>query len=166
MRKRLLRFLSKVSFSYDRMRMILYDATKKVMVFGVFDGLHEGHRYFLAMAREQGDELIAVVARDEVVRVLKNKTPRHSEEERRRAVAQLLRLSLNSEAKPQLTDASRAVLGDRVLGAYDVIKKYKPDVICLGYDQHALAEDLEKKMQTGVVPVILIRRIAAHKKKF
>jgi len=136
---------------------------KRVMVFGVFDGLHEGHRYFLAAAQKYGDELIAVVARDETVRVLKNKTPRHNEKERMAAVMQLSRLSLYREDDPRLIDVTRAVLGDRVLGAYDVIKKYKPDIICLGYDQDALGEDLQEKMKIGVIPVIPIRRIAAYK---
>ena len=136
-------------------------AIKKVMVFGVFDGLHEGHRYFLAMAREQGDELIAVVAPDEMVRLLKNKTPRHNEKERMAAVMQLSRLSLYREDDPRLIDVTRAVLGDRVLGAYQVIKKYKPDIICLGYDQDALGEDLEEKMESGAIPAISFYRISA-----
>lgn len=36
----------------------------RVMVFGVFDGLHPGHRAFLRQARKKGDKLIVVVARD------------------------------------------------------------------------------------------------------
>ena len=131
--------------------------TKKgiVMVFGVFDGLHEGHRYFLEAAREYGSELIAVVARDETVRLLKNKTPQYSEEERRLTVARLI-----TAARP---DASgRAVLGDRALGSYAVIKKYRPDVICLGYDQDALAGDLEKRMKNGEIPAVRLVRLAPH----
>lgn len=161
MRKKLFRFLSKVSFSYDRMRMILCVAGKRVMVFGVFDGLHEGHRHFLSEVAKHGHELIVVVARDEVVRMLKNKTPRHNEEERCAAVERLLRLSLNSEAKPQLTDAS-AVLGDRVSGVYDIIKKHQPDIICVGHDQHALAEDLKKKIQNGAIRKISLIRLQAR----
>lgn len=123
---------------------------KKVMVFGVFDLMHEGHRRFLADAAKEGERMIVVVARDEVVRKLKGKTPRQSEEERRLAVA-------------QLTAVSRAVLGDADSGAYGVIKKHQPDMICLGYDQDALAEDLEEKIKIGAIPTIPIRRIASHK---
>lgn len=122
---------------------------ERVMVFGVFDGLHAGHRDFLRQAAECGDELIAVVARDEMVQALKGKTPRRTEEGRRRAVA-------------RLTTVSRAVLGDSDSGAYGVIKKHEPDIICLGYDQQALAEDLARAMQSRVIPPIPILRLAAH----
>lgn len=146
---------------------------RKVIVFGVFDPvrskmsessadapmahrasngvdeLHEGHRRFLADAKKHGSELIVAVARDEVVRELKNKTPRHNEEERRAAVA-------------RLTAVTRAVLGDREQGTYEVIKKFKPDVICLGYDQDGLAEDLEKRMADGEIPRIPLVRLKPH----
>jgi len=77
------------------------------------------------------------------------------------AVMQLSRLSLYREDDPRLIDVTRAVLGDRVLGAYQVIKKYKPDIICLGYDQDALGEDLEEKMESGAIPAISFYRISA-----
>ena len=122
---------------------------KRVMVFGVFDGLHEGHGYFLSEAAKHGDELIAVVARDEMVRALKNKTPRHTEGERRQAVARAVAVT-------------RAVLGDREQGVYDVIKKDKPDIICIGYDQHALAEDLEKQMAREEIPNTQLMWLKLH----
>jgi|GEM_PF-1926772 cytidyltransferase-like protein len=122
---------------------------RSVMVFGVFDGLHDGHRYFLREAARHGDTLIVVVARDAIVRMLKNKTPRHREGNRRRAIAR---------AAP----AARAVLGDTMQSAYGVIKKYKPDIICVGHDQHALADDLEQSMKTGDIAVLPIHRLAAY----
>ena len=122
----------------------------KVMVFGVFDGLHQGHRWFLREARKQGDELIVVVASDETVRLLKKKNPAQSESERLRAL----------EAIPEL---SRAVLGDAQMGSYAVLKKYQPDVICLGYDQDALAEDLAMRMKNNEIPRSRLVRIKAHK---
>lgn len=138
---------------------------KRIMVFGVFDGLHEGHRYFLSEAGKYGDELTIVVARDEMVQMLKNKTPRHIEDERLTAVAQLLRLSLNSEEDPQLMDVGRVVLGDKEQGVYDVIKKYKPDIICVGHDQHALAGDLEEKMAQGEIPKMQLIWLKLHGEK-
>jgi len=41
---------------------MLKSHNKRVMVFGVFDGLHEGHKSFLRQARKYGGELRAVVA--------------------------------------------------------------------------------------------------------
>ena len=120
------------------------------MVFGVFDGLHEGHRWFLGAAAEYGNELIAVVARDVIVRLLKKKNPVRNEAERLRSLG-------------KIADVSRAVLGDAEMGSYEILKKYQPDVICLGYDQDALAEDLGKKIAMGEIPVTRLVRIKAHK---
>ena len=40
---------------------------KKVLVFGTFDGLHEGHKDFLRQAKQYGDHLTVVVGRDSTV---------------------------------------------------------------------------------------------------
>ena len=122
---------------------------KKVMVFGVFDRLHPGHLDFLRQAREHGDELIVVVARDRAVMELKNKTPFHSEAERLAAVQDV----------PEVT---HAVLGDEVQGSYGVIAAHKPDVICVGYDQHGLAEDLNNKTMSGCISSPTIVRLESH----
>lgn len=120
------------------------------MVFGVFDGLHEGHRFFINEAKKQGNKLVIVVARDSIVELLKNKKPSHNEVERQR----------------QLADCERGamvILGDREMGAYEVIKQYEPDVICLGYDQEALATDLRHKMKAGAIPDVKLIEIGSHK---
>lgn len=122
---------------------------KKVMVFGVFDRLHPGHYYFLEQARSYGDELIVVVARDSSVRLLKNKDPRESEEERLQ----------NVQALPVV---SEAVLGDEVLGTYEVMRKTVPHLVCLGYDQVGLEEDLRERMAEGMVPTIPMIYIEAY----
>ena len=119
------------------------------MIFGVFDRLHEGHISFVQQARVHGDELIAVVARDEMVRVLKGKTPQQTHDERIAALA-------------RLPEISRAVLGDETQGTYEVIAEHKPDTICLGYDQHVLAEDIHTQMRSSVIPFIPIQRLIAH----
>lgn len=103
---------------------------KRVVVFGIFDGIHAGHRDFFRQAREYGDELIAVVGRDEICRTLKNKTPKHSEKERCRLVSQ-----------DPFVD--RALLGDPTLSSYRILEELKPDVICFGYDQDALEKDVQ-----------------------
>ena len=121
----------------------------RVMVFGVFDGLHPGHRAFLRQAKKYGNEVIAVVARDAAVRKLKKKEPRLNEKER----AVVLRRS-------RLAD--RVVRGDTEEGAYRVIRRYKPDLICLGYDQNALADDLRERMQEGMIPRIRLIRMKPY----
>lgn len=105
----------------------------RVMVFGVFDHLHAGHLYLLYHAKRKGDELIAIIARDKAVKKLKGAAPAWNEAKRRRAI---LATGL----------ADRAILGDREEGSYGVIKRHKPDIICLGYDQTRLKNDLSKKM--------------------
>ena len=107
---------------------------KTVVVFGIFDGVHEGHRDFFRQALRAASgqaELIVIVGRDEICRRLKNKTPEHSEEERVQLVAQ-----------EPLVD--KALLGDQDLSTYQVLAGLKPDVICFGYDQQRLREDLGK----------------------
>ena len=96
---------------------------KKVIVFGTFDLLHKGHLYFLNEAKKQGDCLIVVVARDVTVEKIKNKKPKHNELERKQAVE-------NTKI------ADKVILGEKVL-SFDCVINEKPDIICLGYDQHS-----------------------------
>lgn len=107
---------------------------KKVMVFGVFDGVHEGHRRFLAQARECGGYLVAVVTRDEVVLELKNRRPKRD-----------LEVRIRDLESTGLVD--QVVEGDAKLGGWEVIGKCRPDVIVLGYDQEGLREDLERYLR-------------------
>lgn len=103
---------------------------KKVMVFGTFDYLHAGHEAYIKQAREHGDYVIAVLARDKTVKKVKSKKPDHSERER-----------LAILKKSGFVD--KAVLGNR-FDKHKIILKHKPDVIALGYDQFAFTFRLEK----------------------
>ena len=105
---------------------------KKVMVFGTFDIFHKGHEDFFRQAREFGGYLIVVIARDENVFKIKGNLPDNTEINRQ-----------NEISKSELAD--EAVLGN-LNDRYEVIKKFKPDAICLGYDQKVLIEELEKKL--------------------
>lgn len=115
---------------------------KKVMVFGVFDLLHPGHLSFFQQAKIYGDSLIVVVTRDEMVLKLKKKHPVDSEAKRLANVQ-------------KIPGIHKAILGDKELGTYAVIKEHKPDIICLGYDQHGLANHLEHVIKTGIIPFII-----------
>ena len=123
---------------------------KQAVVFGVFDRLHEGHRDFLRQALELADACTVVVARDSAVVELKNKTPRDTERARMASL----------RATKGIADV---VLGDVDQGTYEILKKLKPDVILLGYDQGRLAEDLAAKMASGALPNIPLVRLMAHK---
>ncbi len=104
---------------------------EKGMVFGVFDGLHEGHRKFLADAAARCDTLIVVVARPETVMTLKEKHPRRGLKER---ISEIRAFNPRFEI----------VTGDATIGEWHAIKEHRPDMVFLGYDQERIAEELKK----------------------
>ena len=128
-----------------RKKYLINSTAKKVLVFGTFDILHKGHLSYFKQARKYGDYLIAVVARDKTVLKIKGKLPRNNE---------LKRLS---KVK---TEVDKAVLGF-VSDKYKVIRKFKPDVICLGYDQMASLEELKKFN----IPIKRLKSYQPHKYK-
>ena len=119
---------------------------KRVAVFGIFDGVHEGHRDLFRQAKEHGDELVVIVGRDSASLQWKGKRPRYSQEPR-------LSLVLREEWVDQ------AVLGDEEQSTYRVLREFQPDVICLGYDQETLAGDLKLwlQMHNKSTPIILLK---------
>ena len=92
---------------------------KKVLTFGTFDLAHPGHISYLEEAKTHGDYLITIIARDKNLK----KDVINSEEKR---LKQIKKLNI----------ANEVVLGS-LESKLDVIHKYKPDIICLGYDQKA-----------------------------
>lgn len=94
--------------------------SKSVIIFGVFDLLHPGHLAFLEAAAKRG-ELTVVVTPDAKVKKEKGKKPFFSEGER------LAMLSA-------LRCVTKVVLGDKGKD-WSVVKKLKPDIICVGHDQ-------------------------------
>lgn len=108
--------------------------SRKVMVFGVFDGVHEGHRSLFRQAKDHGDYLIAVVTQDIIVQYLKGRLPRHN-----------LPTRIEALEKEKLVD--QIALGDAELGTYEVVKKYRPEIIVLGYDQTELKKDFKKHLR-------------------
>lgn len=100
------------------------------MVFGVFDGLHEGHRHFLLEALQYCQQLIVVVAHPDIVLALKQRLPMQPLEERIRAV---------SAFHPPL----HVIAGDTAIGTWSALKQYQPDIVFLGYDQERLGQELK-----------------------
>ena len=101
---------------------------KKVMVFGTFDILHKGHLDYFRQAKKHGDYLIAVVARDKTVLAVKGRLPLNNEKKRVKFVKKFV---------------DKAILGG-LKNRHKVVVKYKPDVICLGYDQKADVNELKR----------------------
>ena len=117
---------------------------KVVMVFGAFDGFHPGHLAFFKQARKFGDFLIASVGTDANVQRIKGKKPLFDQEER----LELIRHC-------RLVD--RAVIGEEK-DFYGHIKKYHPDVICLGYDQWASEAEVKRELlKVGLAKTKIIR---------
>ena len=105
---------------------------KTVMCFGTFDGLHPGHEDYFRQAREHGDRLVVVLARDATVVDVKGDLPANNEQDRLAVVQQHV-----------LVD--EAVLGN-LDDKYRVIEEYQPDVICLGYDQETFTDTLDVEL--------------------
>ncbi|MDD5162747.1 MAG: FAD synthase [Candidatus ainarchaeum sp.] len=116
---------------------------RKVMAFGTFDIVHQGHLYYLQEAKKLGDYLIVVVARDKNSVVIKGKKPLHNEKAR-------------LEEIKKLDFVNEAVLGDREMRSWSTIQKHRPQIIALGYDQwkseFSLAQELGK---LGLHPMIV-----------
>lgn len=117
---------------------------RKVMVFGTFDILHEGHLNFFKQAKERGDFLLVVVARNINVERIKGQFPMHDEKER---LAQIKKLDMVDVAE----------LG-HLEDPYQIIREEQPDVIALGYDQSSYDKELFKRF-----PDIEIVRLKPYK---
>ncbi len=105
---------------------------KLVMAFGTFDLFHAGHENYLNQAKSHGDNLIVVIARDKTVKQIKGELPLNSEKKRAKAVN-------NSGI------ADKVVLGHHHDKHY-VLKKYRPNVIALGYDQVVFTQKIQKTL--------------------
>jgi cytidyltransferase-like protein len=105
---------------------------KVVLGGGVYDVLHLGHLAALTEAKTLGDVLIAVVATDITVEMLKGRKPIFPQEDRRKLVEGL---------KP----VDKAILGyeDVGMGYEEVLMEVMPDIVAFGYDQ----ENLERSVR-------------------
>lgn len=106
----------------------------RVVATGVFDIIHLGHLHFLEKAKDLGDELVVIVARDSTARKMKHEP----------ITSEGMRVELVQALKP----VDRAVLGYED-DMFKIIQEVRPDIIALGYDQqfdeNQLREELEKR---------------------
>lgn len=111
---------------------------KVVLAGGVYDVLHLGHLAALEEAKSLGDVLVAVVATDVTVEMLKGRKPIFPENDRRALVEGL---------KP----VDKAILGyeDVGFGFEQVLMEVVPDVVAFGFDQanleNTVREIIEKR---------------------
>ena len=130
----------------------------KVLVFGTFDGLHEGHRAMLCQARlidHQGSDsthyelpaspetsqggstkhyLVVAITPDHLAQELKGHQPRKSSAERIQAL---------KDARL----ADEVILSDSQSHSWAILKRVKPNIIALGYDQDDLRQSLEAHLE-------------------
>lgn len=103
----------------------------RVVATGVFDIIHLGHLHFLEKAKDLGDELIVVVARDSTARKMKHEP----------ITSEGMRVELVQALKP----VDRAVLGYED-DMFRIIQEVRPDIIALGYDQQFDENQLKEEL--------------------
>jgi len=124
----------------------------KIMVFGTFDGLHEGHVNFFKQAKNfiENSFLIVSIARDKNVIKIKGKKPVFSENER-----------FNLVKKSCLVD--KVVFGGKTNYLAHILEE-KPSIIALGYDQKAYVSELKKDLKDRGI-LLKIIRLKPYKEK-
>ncbi len=115
---------------------------KRVLVGGAFNIIHPGHIFFLKKAKSLGDFLIVVVANDK--NVLKSKGYLLFSAEERKMILENLKI------------VDKVVIGDKS-DFLKVVKKEKPDIIALGYDQKINEKDLREKLKTMKISCEIVR---------
>lgn len=122
-----------------------------IMCFGTFDILHPGHLNYFQQAKQHGDYLIVVIARDKTKQDQKKETL-HSEQER---LAQVQNLLIVNEA----------VMGN-VGNHFKIIREKNPDILCLGYDQQVSEEKLIRQLHEAGIPAQVLRMKPFHPEKY
>ncbi|MCP8307739.1 MAG: FAD synthase [archaeon] len=116
---------------------------KVVLTGGVFDIIHPGHIFTLSSAKNLGDVLVVIVARDKTVTKNKGRSPFNNEEQRLELVNSL-----------KIVDA--AILGSEG-NIFESVMKVMPDVIALGYDQKHNESELEKEAKRHELSLKFVR---------
>ena len=117
----------------------------KIMVFGTFDGLHQGHLDFFRQAKKLSKKsfLIASISRDKNVYKIKKVRPIFSEKQR---------AILTKKCKL----VNRVVLAG-IKNHLPHILKERPDIIALGYDQRNYTKNLKKDLKNKGLVVNIVR---------
>lgn len=123
---------------------------KTVMICGTFDIVHVGHIHMFKQAREYGDKLVVVVARDANVERIKGVGPFHDENER----VDFLR---------NITLVDEVLLGGQT-DPHQVVCDVNPDIVALGYDQKVFVDELAARMTSCGMNTQIVR-LTPHKQE-
>ena len=104
----------------------------RVLATGTFDLLHPGHILFLEKARELGDELYVIVARESMIK--HKPRPVIPDEQRLKMVSSL-----------KVVD--HALLGSES-DIFEPIGEIRPDIIVLGYDKTFREDSLREEFRS------------------
>jgi len=137
--------------TYDRINTLggLKTGFRIALASGTFDIFHPGHEYYLRKAKAaagRNGRLVVIIARDSTVKMIKGRAPLNDEGKRAAAVR-----------KSGIPDI--VVLGSKI-DFLEPVRRIKPDVICLGYDQRE-PEGL-RRMLSEELPFCKVIRIGAY----
>lgn len=104
---------------------------KKVLAGGVFNFAHKGHEFFLRKTKAYGDYLIVVIANNKTAR----KTKKYTVIDQKTRKKNIEKLGI----------ADKVVIGD-AKDFMKVVRREKPDIIVLGYDQKMSEKRLKKML--------------------
>jgi len=117
-----------------------------ILTGGVFDILHLGHVKTLEEVAKEGDILLVIVASDETVERSKGRLPLNNQDSRIKLLKQLKIVDIVERGT---SDPTKFM---------DIVVKYKPDVIALGYDQSLTEEKLQEFLSDkGLEGIEIIR---------
>jgi|TARA_Y100000310_G_scaffold316740_1_gene368846 FAD synthetase len=124
---------------------------QKVLIFGTYDIIHPGHLNFFNQARKHG-KLTIIISRDKTVKAVKGRFPLNNETKR---LANLKSINITEN-----------ILLGNITNKYAIIKKLKPDVICIGYDQTSFTDKLKQKIKEFNLTTKIIRLKPYKEKKY
>lgn len=127
---------------------------KKVMIFGIFDEMHSGKRFFLEQAQNLGDHLIAVIIKDLDVRKKRGSFPTGTELKRKK----------NLES----WKAADKVIVSAAGNPLSAISEFQPDVICLGPNQEEWEDEVQSELLINNIDAEIVKipkkEVAEHSK--
>lgn len=113
------------------------------ITFWTFDKFHPWHEYYLSEASKYCEKLVTVISTDLNVQKIKNHTPFNNQEDRK--------LNVHN------SNVSDLVFIWEENNHLKYIEKYRPQVICMWYDQEGFIWELEQYIETSWLETEIIR---------